>query len=87
MLGWTNSKPWIQAWLGDELVSLPALIHLCHQDQLPHFVQVKDKASFPTLHRQGKGPVLLCPHPWGWLNSDHATRVISTVLSHVMQGA
>lgn len=67
ILGWTNSKPWIWAWLVDELFGLPALICLWHQDQLLHFVQAKDGASSPTLHRQGKGPVLLCLHPWSWL--------------------
>lgn len=32
-MGWTNSKPWVWAWVVARLVSLPVLQHPCHQGQ------------------------------------------------------
>ena len=60
VLVWTDSKPWIWAWVVSELVSLPVLLYLYLQGEL----------SDTTLASKGAGSALLLSCPLGQLTQD-----------------
>jgi hypothetical protein len=49
MLGWTKSEPWIWAWMGAELVRLPAVLHPSLQGQPFCFAGVRGGVTSPAV--------------------------------------
>lgn len=48
-VGMGEVRAWIWAWLEAELVSLPAILHQCHQDQLSYFTQSRGELGLALL--------------------------------------
>ena len=63
---WANSKPRIWAWVVDELITAPALLHPCYQGKLSSSSQAKARPALLCCTGEVLGfcspSALVCPH-------------------------